>query len=86
MSSLVQSEIMIYRIDKDSAYNITQCSQFFCLSQKTNVGFDEKLKIHSYYAAIALCCHTAPYSTEIMMLVLPERVKCGNAAATCGRK
>ena len=43
------------------------------IATEDNVGFDEKLKIRSYYAAIALCCHTAPYCTEIMMLVLPEK-------------
>ena len=29
----------------------------------------ENLKVRSYYAAIALGCHTAPYCTEIAMLL-----------------
>ena len=29
----------------------------------------EGVKVHSYYAAIALCCRTAPSCTEISMLL-----------------
>ena len=34
-----------------------------------NMGHYDGLKVHSYYAAIALHCRTTPYCTEIVMLL-----------------